>query len=198
MSIASRHSVCSMLLILFFFIAASKVQAQAPVTEFDRQMARVTLGVLGAEWYDQLSDISGTIINTTTTQSLNTSNTVGALATLRYVVKPYVGLEANYSYARYNENFSNFTIPLPHLAITLVARVPVLVQDQGERIHPGLGRSSSDSPRSDAVCFRWPRQHRLHPHRRWGPRPQSAGARHLLLRHRYRAVSLVQALWPSG
>jgi hypothetical protein len=32
---------------MFVCLAVSKVQAQAPVTEFDRQLARVSLGVVG-------------------------------------------------------------------------------------------------------------------------------------------------------
>jgi hypothetical protein len=33
------------------------------------------------------------------------SNTLGALASIRYVAKPYVGLEFNYGWARYTENY---------------------------------------------------------------------------------------------
>jgi hypothetical protein len=106
MSIASRQSVCRILLIMFVCLAVSKVQAQAPVTELDRQLARVSLGVVGVGMIT--GDVSGTIINNPTVQSLSTSSTVGALATLRYVKSPLVGFEFNYSYSRYTENFSNF------------------------------------------------------------------------------------------
>jgi len=34
------------------------------------------------------------------------SNTFGALATLRYIARPWVGFELNYGYARYTENFT--------------------------------------------------------------------------------------------
>jgi hypothetical protein len=106
MSNASRQSVCRILLMLSVCLAVSKVQAQAPVTEFDRQLARVSLGVVGVGMIT--GNVSGTIINNPTVQSLSTSNTVGALATLRYVKSPLLGFEFNYSYARYTENFSNF------------------------------------------------------------------------------------------
>ena len=106
MSIVSRQSVSRILLILFVCLVVSKVQAQAPVTEFDRQLARVSLGVVGVGMIT--GDVSGTIINNPTVQSLSTSSTVGALATLRYVKSPLLGLEFNYSYSRYTENFSHF------------------------------------------------------------------------------------------
>ena len=112
MSNASRQSACCcMLLILSIFLAVPKVQAQAPVTEFDRQMSRVTLGVVGVGMFT--GDVSGTLSQGYGAVHQCQSNTVGALATLRYVVSPLIGFEANYSYARYTENFSHFVAVPP-------------------------------------------------------------------------------------
>src|SRR6185312_10864924 len=43
-----------------------------------------------------------------TTLNLQTSNTLGALVTLRYTISPLIGFEGNYGYARYTENFTPF------------------------------------------------------------------------------------------
>ena len=126
MSNASRQSACCyMLLILSIFFAVPKIRAQAPVTEFDRQMARVSLGVIGIGMIN--GSVSGTLSDGTV-QSLSGSNTVGALATLRYVVSPLIGFEANYSYARYTENFSRFFIPPTSGCINISWAEPAGVQ----------------------------------------------------------------------
>lgn len=92
--------------------------AAAQTTAFGKQMARVTFGISGAGEFN--STVSGTIIptgapncNSTTVSGPCTtvltqfgSNTVGAQATIRYVAKPYFGIEFNYGWARYTQNFS--------------------------------------------------------------------------------------------
>lgn len=82
--------------------------AQTVSTPLSRQLARVDLGISGAGIFN--SNVSGPVLpnasNTGKTLNLSPSNTFGALVTLRYVAKPYVGIEGNYSYARYTENFS--------------------------------------------------------------------------------------------
>jgi hypothetical protein len=106
----SRRSGCSMLLTLFLGLAASRAQAQAQSQEtaLDRQLAHVTLGVMGS---GMITGSSSGTLSDGTLQTLSTSNTVGLLANLSYVHSPLVGLEFNYSYARYTENFSHFTVP---------------------------------------------------------------------------------------
>ena len=53
---------------------------------------------------------TGTVVVNTkpTTVTLSPGNTLGALVTLRYIKSPFVGLEANYGYARYTQNFAPF------------------------------------------------------------------------------------------
>jgi hypothetical protein len=106
----SRRSGCSLLLTLFLGLAASRAQAQAPVqqTALDRQLAHVTLGIMGSGLINKT--VSGHLSDGTL-QTLDPSNTVGVLTNLSYVHSPLIGFEFNYSYARYNENFSNFLIP---------------------------------------------------------------------------------------
>lgn len=82
--------------------------AQTP-TRLERQMSRVDLGITGAGEFT--GTVHGPILptgaanyNVVTTQSA--SKTVGANATLRYVARPYVGLEFNYGFARYTEGYT--------------------------------------------------------------------------------------------
>jgi len=89
------------------FTAAS---AQEPLSALDKQLARTDLAVSGAGIFNRSS--SGPIVaagaeNTGQVVGNEPSNTFGALATLRYIAKPYVGFEFNYGFARYTENFSN-------------------------------------------------------------------------------------------
>lgn len=91
------------------FANTAAAQADSPQTPFERFMSRFDLSVQGAGMFTKT--VTGPIVlheapdyGSTITQE--TSNTLGALVTLRYVQKPYVGLEANVSYARYTENFT--------------------------------------------------------------------------------------------
>jgi hypothetical protein len=83
--------------------------AQNPVTALDRQLSRIDIGVSGAGLFTR--KVSGTVIpsnapNAGQGESVDGSNTVGALVDIRYIAKPFVGLEFNYSYARYTQNYS--------------------------------------------------------------------------------------------
>lgn len=78
-------------------------QATAPVTFLDRQLAKTDFALSGVGEFT--NNTNGTnYLN----QQLNlvTSNTLGALATLHYQKSPFVGVEINYGYVRYTENFS--------------------------------------------------------------------------------------------
>ncbi len=84
-------------------------QTATPETPFIRQVHKFDLAVSGVGIYN--TTVMGPIIpqqapdyGTTVTQY--GSNTAGAIVTLRYVAKPYFGLEYNYGYARYTENFN--------------------------------------------------------------------------------------------
>jgi hypothetical protein len=82
-----------------------------PQTPFNKQLSRIDLGISAAGEFTPV--VSGPVNpkgggapNQGSTVSDTASNTVGALANLRYVAKPYVGFEFNFTYARYTENYS--------------------------------------------------------------------------------------------
>lgn len=82
--------------------------AAAQTTALGRQLARVDLGISGAGALNKT--VSGPVLptgapNYNVMMTQYGSNTVGALATIRYVAKPYVGIEFNYGWARYTENY---------------------------------------------------------------------------------------------
>ena len=91
-------------------IVAPTAAAHAQVTATDKVLSKIDLAVSGEGIFNR--SVSGPVIatyssNTGAIVSDSASNTLGALVTLRYIRSSYVGLEANYSYARYTENYSN-------------------------------------------------------------------------------------------
>jgi hypothetical protein len=90
------------LFILFVLLASLSAQAQQ-VTFLARQLDRLDVGVGGAAVFTK--GVSG---NNYLNQpvDLDASTTLGALVQVRYTKSPLVGLEFNYSYARFTENFS--------------------------------------------------------------------------------------------
>ena len=112
----SRATLAAAVLVLSLTgIAAAQT---APTTAFSKQLARITFALNGAGELNNTA--SGRIIPTgspdcdpatpggpcTTVVTQFGSNTVGAGLTIRYVAKPYFGLEFNYGFARYTQNFS--------------------------------------------------------------------------------------------
>lgn len=99
------------------FVSAGAQQTPPP-TFLDKQLARMDLGISGAGLFTPT--VSGPVNPKGVAPvgddflTVNASNTVGVLVNLRYVVKPYVGAEFNYTYARYTENFS---YPPPTLGV---------------------------------------------------------------------------------
>jgi hypothetical protein len=92
-------------------VSASTAYAQAPQTEWDRQLARMELGATAIGIITP--GVSGTnTLNPPFQQHITQdgSQTVGVLGTFRYTKSPLMGLEANYSFARYTENFSAYII----------------------------------------------------------------------------------------
>lgn len=82
--------------------------ASAPPTPFERQMAHIDFGLTAIGQFGKT--VSGVVPQNSApdagaTVSEHPSTTVGALANIRYTPKPYLGLEINYSYARYTESF---------------------------------------------------------------------------------------------
>lgn len=94
-------------------ISLPHLHAQAEVeTVLQHQLHRMDFGLAGIGNFT--GDTSGTSYATSNPPpaqaqaiTLSPSNTLGALATVRYTKSPLLGAEFNYSYARYTENFSN-------------------------------------------------------------------------------------------
>ena len=80
----------------------------AAQTTLDRQLSYVDLGVQAVGEFTKT--VSGTITipatDTGSVVSQSASSTVGALVTIRYSPKPYLGAEFNGSYIRYTENYN--------------------------------------------------------------------------------------------
>jgi hypothetical protein len=105
-------SLLGLALVAVPVLASSHALAQdAPViTPLGRQLDRMDFSINGSGEFSKST--SGAITaqgatNVGQVVSLKPSNTLGYLITLRYTVKPYLGFEFNYGYARYSENFSN-------------------------------------------------------------------------------------------
>jgi len=103
------HSLSRALLATATLFLSVTGVAAAQTTPFSRQMSRIDFGISGV---GQLTNtVTGPIIptgasNYGTTMSQYASNTVGAMANIRYVAKPYIGVEFNYVWGRYTENYS--------------------------------------------------------------------------------------------
>ncbi len=86
-------------------LLASGAPAQ---TKLQQQFSHVDLGVQAVGEFN--GTVSGTPLPFSAAQSqivtISPSNTVGALITIRYAPKPYMGAEFNGGYSRYNENFN--------------------------------------------------------------------------------------------
>jgi hypothetical protein len=104
--------VCAVLLGLLATLAGTSAQGQTESTiptPLQKQLDRLDLGVSGIGVFNRPS--SGTIVrnnqpNGPTSLSIDPGNTLGALVTVRYVVKPLVGFEVNYRYSRYTQKFT--------------------------------------------------------------------------------------------
>ena len=98
--------VRSLLLCLLATLAGPTVQAQTQSTALNRQLERIDLSVSGIGVFNRPSTGTVTVNAQPTPLTITPGNTLGALITLRYIVKPWVGFEGNFSYARYTEKFS--------------------------------------------------------------------------------------------
>jgi hypothetical protein len=94
--------------------AGAHAQTTPPPTAFAKQLDKVDLAIQGVGIFN--STVSGTVVNNIGAdnegQPLSQfgSNTLGALISIHYPAKPYFGLEFNYSYARYTENYEGTAI----------------------------------------------------------------------------------------
>jgi hypothetical protein len=88
---------------VFSIALCASAAAQTATTALGKQMEKIDLGVSGIGEFTP-SNSGNNLFN----QSVASvpSNTLGALVELRYTKSPLIGLELNYSYARYNDTFS--------------------------------------------------------------------------------------------
>jgi hypothetical protein len=126
---ALPSSAAILLASVFFVSTVGAAYAQtevAPPTPLQRQLQKLDLSVQGTGIYN--SKVTGAVLPQTasnycvyptpTTTTPNPpavcgsnditqfgSNTLGALVSIHYPAKPYFGLEFNYSFARYTENY---------------------------------------------------------------------------------------------
>ena len=105
MIIALRR-LCTWAAILSLASLAAVATAQTtPITPLDKQLSRIDLGVAAIGVITK--DTTGPQVTTPSTPITdNPSGTVGALVTLRYIKSPLVGLEFNYSYARFAQDYT--------------------------------------------------------------------------------------------
>jgi Outer membrane protein beta-barrel domain len=111
-----RRSSCvwTLLLCLLATLAAPTAKAQeSQHPALDRQLDRVDIAVSAVGALN--SDSSGTAIvdGQSTTVNLHPGNTVGVLATIRYIKSPLLGFELNYGQARYTDTFTPFGVLPP-------------------------------------------------------------------------------------
>ncbi len=108
MSNSSAPATRTLLSVLAFataLFASTHAHAQVQVVSgLDKQLARIDFAVLGQGLFNTTT--SGTNYLQQSVSDVP-GNTLGALITLRYTVKPYFGLEGNFSYARFTQNYSN-------------------------------------------------------------------------------------------
>ena len=93
--------------LLASLIGNAHAQTSAPPTAFEKQLDKVDLSISAVGLFN--SKVTGTVVPFAGNQGQSItefgSNTVGALVSIRYPAKPYFGLEFNYGYGRYTENF---------------------------------------------------------------------------------------------
>lgn len=102
----TKSAIRRILTVCGLIASISAAFAQAPPTPpnlLQRQLEHVDLGISGKGEFT--SQVNGTnYLNQAVT--LKPSNTLGALVSLRYTHSPLIGLEYNYAYARYTDNYT--------------------------------------------------------------------------------------------
>lgn len=135
-------------------VAGAYAQTEAPPTPFQKQLDKLDLSVAGVGVFN--STVTGPVLNksasnycfdeaTTPTNCGSNditqfgSNTLGALVSIHYPVKPYFGLEFNYSFARYTENFQGPAVTsfLPNGITNFQVQTKVNEYTFGYLIEPG-------------------------------------------------------------
>ena len=183
--------VSALAAILSFASAAAVANAQAtPLTPLDKQLSRLDLAVSGMGSITK-STTGPQVTPPSTTITDDPSNTVGALVTLRYIKSPLVGLEFNYTYARFNQNFGYF--------VQNPGEKPLAAKiwDSGQRVgvHLRLGLPYPQDLRHWNLRLCWSRKHRLQAFQERRRGLPGTGPRHLLLQRRRRAGAAESQVW---
>jgi hypothetical protein len=111
LNVSRLSCVWSVLFCLLATLAGPAAQAQS--SALSKQLSRLDVGVSGVGEFNGTGSGVVQINAQPTTVNLRTSNTLGALVTVRYTKSPWIGFEGNYGYARYTENFTPFGVPPP-------------------------------------------------------------------------------------
>ena len=109
---------------LLCIAGAASAQVDTPPSAFEKQLHKLDLSINGVGLYNR--SVTGPVLpkdasnycvdpDTMTGCGANPfsqfgSNTAGVLVSLHYIAKPYFGLEFNYGYARYTENYQGSAI----------------------------------------------------------------------------------------
>ncbi len=100
---------------LLCIAGAASAQVDTPPSAFEKQLHKLDLSINGVGIYNRsvsgnvLPGISGGAAAGAPLTQFG-SNTAGVIVALQYVAKPYFGLELNYGYARYTENYQGDAI----------------------------------------------------------------------------------------
>jgi len=95
---------------VFSIALCASAAAQTATTALGKQLEKIDLGVSGIGEFTPSN--SGTNYINQSVAAVP-SNTLGALIQLRYTKSPLIGLEFNYSYARYNDTYNVGSGTLP-------------------------------------------------------------------------------------
>jgi hypothetical protein len=100
---------------LLCIAGVASAQVDTPPSAFEKQLHKLDLSINGVGVYNR--SVSGNVLPGTAGGAADGaaltqfgSNTAGVLVALQYVSKPYFGLELNYGYARYTENYQGAAI----------------------------------------------------------------------------------------
>ena len=94
--------------VISFASLCGAASAQEPLTSLDKQLDRIDLSVSGMGVFTRNSTGKDDQLGNIVTDS--PGDTLGALISVRYTVKPLVGLEFNYTYARNVQTYTGPTI----------------------------------------------------------------------------------------
>lgn len=90
-------------------VAMAQTDTDTPMTPLEKQIHRMDLGITALGVYNKT--VSGPVVSPVANQGTTDviqygSNTVGVMAELRYIARPYIGFEFNFNQARYTEHYS--------------------------------------------------------------------------------------------